>query len=277
MQDTARIAVYDDLLSAPRVVDVPPQGVHDFIESIASTTYELSHQQGGVLPYTVIREITENFIHAGFLECTVSILDEGNTLRFADQGPGILKKDLVLQPGVSSATHKMKDYIRGVGSGFPIVREYLSSSHGFMNIDDNAEDGVVVTISLAVDTPSASQNVATQSHTPVVETTKTSIGTPDVDPYPVLTSSTPSNETRTVLDVDLSNREERALLLLSEQGILGPVDMAEHLGISAPTATRLLQRLELLGMVESTQLKKRILSNAGMTYVQELLVSGNLH
>lgn len=258
-----------------------------FIEAIASTSYELSHQQGGSLPYTVIREITENFIHAGFLECTVSILDGGNTLRFADQGPGILKKDLVLQPGVSSATGAMKDYIRGVGSGFPIVREYLATSHGFMDIEDNAEDGVVVTISLVTEDPLPAKAERQDSVSSSVITPPTT-GSLDLrtqqDPFTIPNSSPHSPEGQNLLAgdpvqepviVELNQREEQALLLLNEHGLLGPVDLAGPLGVSAPTATRLLQRLELLGMVESTQLKKRILSNAGMAYVQELLVSGS--
>ncbi len=46
-------------------------------------------------------------------------MDKGNTIRFADQGPGIAHKDLVQEPGFSSATEPMKRYIRGVGSGLP--------------------------------------------------------------------------------------------------------------------------------------------------------------
>ena len=41
----------------------------------------------------VIREIVENFIHAHFVEPIISILDGGNTIRFADQGPGIEDKE----------------------------------------------------------------------------------------------------------------------------------------------------------------------------------------
>ena len=37
----------------------------------------------------VIREIVENFVHAHFAEPIISILDGGDTIRFADQGPGI--------------------------------------------------------------------------------------------------------------------------------------------------------------------------------------------
>lgn len=276
MSDKARIAVYDDFLSAPRVVDIPPQNVQDFIEEIASTAYGLSRQQGGMLPYTVIREITENFIHAGFLECTVSILNDGNTLRFADQGPGITKKDLVLQPGVSSATSAMKEYIRGVGSGFPIVREYLSTSRGFMTIDDNAEDGVIVTISLAPVPGKTPEHILLEqlSTAPHPQATTAFSHSPQVLAQPQAASAFATQSSELAA---LSEREERALLFLNEQGILGPVDLGELLGISAPTASRLLKKLELLGMVESTQLKKRILSNDGMAYVQELLVSGKTY
>jgi anti-sigma regulatory factor (Ser/Thr protein kinase) len=145
---STRIAVYDDLLSSPRIIDVPAMSLPDHIDNIATQTYELSHAQGGLLPYTVIREIVENFIHAGFRECTVSVLDGGNTLSFSDQGPGISRKDLVIKPGFTSATTEMKKYIRGVGSGLPIAREYLLSTQGSLTIEDNAVSGTVVTISL---------------------------------------------------------------------------------------------------------------------------------
>jgi len=260
IESGARIAVYDDLLSAPRIVEIPPQDVQEFIEAIASSAYDLSHQLGGVLPYSVIREITENFIHAGFSECTVSILDQGNTLRFADQGPGIEKKELVLQPGVSSATGIMKKYIRGVGSGFPIVREYLSTSHGFMSIEDNATEGVVVTI--AISKP--------------VEPLIPSQDTRGFSSVPRETIEEPLSFFETEMP-DLSPRERQALLLLHEHGLLGPVVLADYLGVSAPTTTRLLQKLQQMGMVESTQQKKRVLTQAGLFYVQRILGSEDLH
>jgi len=264
IEDKARIAVYDNMLSAPRVVDVSPRDIQQFIEDIAAAVYDLSRHQGGQLPYTVIREITENFIHAGFSECTVSILDEGNTLRFADQGPGIIKKDLVLEPGVSSAIRWMKDYIRGVGSGFPLVREYLSVSNGHLSIEDNAEEGVVVTISLvghdaspsAVELQDAEASPDSSfADTPVLESAQTKERPPRRD-----------------IKRNLGARGERALLLLHEHVLLGPIDMAEFLGVSAPTATRLLQKLEEQDLVERTQLRKRVLSDAGKAYVKEFLV-----
>lgn len=143
-----RIALYDDLRSAPRVVEIEPAETAAYIEALASTVYEQSHSAGGTIPYTVIREVSENFIHARFKEVVVSILDQGATIRFADHGPGIPSKEKAQMPGFSSASEPMKNYIRGVGSGLPIVREYLESSHGTITIEDNLGTGAVVTVSL---------------------------------------------------------------------------------------------------------------------------------
>lgn len=147
----ARIALYDDLRSAPRVTEIPPAETLTFIENLAAKVYEQSKGAGGAIPYTVIREVSENFIHAKFKEIIISILDGGNTIRFADQGPGINHKDKAQLPGFSSAIEPMKKYIRGVGSGLPIVKEYLEFSHGNITIEDNMGAGSVVTISMAHD------------------------------------------------------------------------------------------------------------------------------
>lgn len=144
----ARIAIYDSLKTAPRVIQIQGAPTHEYIEHIASLTYKHAKEAGGLIPYTVIREVSENFIHANFNEIIVSILDQGNTIRFADQGPGIQNKELVQEPGFSSATEPMKRYIRGVGSGLPIVRDYLDTTHGYITIEDNINQGAVVTISL---------------------------------------------------------------------------------------------------------------------------------
>ena len=143
-----RIAVYDDMLSSPRIVDIEPNETKAYIADAASTTYRLAKDAGGNIPYTVILELVENFIHASFIESVITILDHGNTIRFSDQGPGIEKKSLAQQPGITSATAPMKEYIRGVGSGFPIVRSYLEVQRGRLLIEDNINKGTVITISI---------------------------------------------------------------------------------------------------------------------------------
>ena len=130
----ARIAVYDDASAAPRVVVVEPKDVRPYLEEITGTVNKLSHEQGGTIPFMVIREIVENFIHAYFQSPTITILDGGNTIRFSDQGPGIQEKDLALEYGTSSATEEMRQYIRGVGSGLPYAQQYMEDKGGSLTI-----------------------------------------------------------------------------------------------------------------------------------------------
>lgn len=149
----ARIAVYDDAAAAPRVVVVEPSDVRSYLEEITSQVTQLSHEQGGSIPFMVIREIVENFIHAYFIEPTITILDGGNTIRFSDQGPGIKEKKRALEYGTSSATDEMKRYIRGVGSGLPYAQQYMVDKGGSLTIEDNISQGAVVTISTRPATP----------------------------------------------------------------------------------------------------------------------------
>lgn len=143
----ARIAVYDDAAAAPRVVVVEPKDVRSYLEEITLQVTQLAQGQGGMIPFMVIREIVENFIHAYFIEPTISILDHGNTIRFSDQGPGIREKERALQYGTTSATEEMRHYIRGVGSGLPYAQQYMIDKGGSLAIDDNIQGGTVVTIS----------------------------------------------------------------------------------------------------------------------------------
>lgn len=145
----ARVAVYDDAAAAPRVVVVAPTDVRSYLEEITKTVNQLAREQGGTIPFTVIRECVENLIHAYFCSPTVSILDDGNTIRFSDLGPGIRDKRLALEYGTSSATEEMKRYIRGVGSGLPYASQYMEDKGGTLTIEDNIGGGCVVTISLA--------------------------------------------------------------------------------------------------------------------------------
>ena len=144
----ARIAVYDDMLSTPRVIVIEPQDIRTYLEETTNTVYQCMKEQGGHISLMVIREIVENFIHAHFAEPIISILDGGDTIRFADQGPGIDDKERAFDFGVTSANSKMKRYIRGTGAGFPMVQEYLENAGGAVSIENNMGNGTVVTVSL---------------------------------------------------------------------------------------------------------------------------------
>lgn len=164
VNNPARIAVYDDLLSSPKIIDIPPAQTKDFIGALASSIYNEAREAGGSIPFTVILQVAENFIHARFTEMVVSIFDGGKTIRFTDQGPGIADKEKAQLPGYSSATQEMKQYINGVGSGLPIVKEYLETKNGNIKIEDNLQSGAVVTISVMEEMPVQSISAPVISH-----------------------------------------------------------------------------------------------------------------
>lgn len=245
---TARIAVYDDLRSAPRVIEVEPAETGEYIEHLAQAIYEQSQKLGGSIPYTVIRELSENFIHARFTEVVISIFDHGDTIRFADQGPGISHKKQAQMPGFTSACEPMKEYIRGVGSGLPLAREYLSMSNGSLSIEDNMGSGAVVTISLARDLSpemNSDQEKQQDSSTPravakPVAAPKASAGVPD-----------------------LSDRQKRILMLFSTHGNLGVTDIVKLTGMPQSSVHVEFKKLEEMGLVIKGASQKRELTEEG--------------
>ena len=227
---TARVALYDDMKSAPRITKVSPAATDEFIEKLTTTVYEQSKLAGGKIPYTLIREVSENFIHAQFREIVVSILDDGNTIRFADQGPGIQEKEKAQQPGFSSAIEPMKEYIRGVGSGFPIVRDYLDDRNGSIIIEDNLTSGAVVTITLE----RKRKQPTIKSETPL--------------PIPM---------------VPLNEREKTFINLLQREGELGVTELRDLSETPTSTTHNTLRKLEEAGLVEKLPNRKRTLSEIG--------------
>lgn len=231
----ARVALYDDLGSAPRITRIEPAATNDFIEHLTTTIYEQAKLCGGKIPYSVIREVSENFIHAQFQEIVVSILDDGNTIRFADQGPGIVEKEKAQKPGFSSAIEPMKSYIRGVGSGFPIVRDYLDGRDGSIVIEDNLTTGAVVTISL-VNKPSASP-------------------------------ARPFNEEQVPLTliprIPLTEREQDFLRCFVREGEIGVKELSELTANAVSTTHHTLSKLEEDGLVEKLPNRKRSLTTIG--------------
>ena len=145
---TIRISVYDDMLSTPRVIVVEQSDVRTYLEDVTNTVYRTMKEQGGKLSLMIIRELVENFIHAQFTEPVISILDNGNTIRFADQGPGIHDKERAFEFGVTSADREKKRYIRGTGAGLPMVQQYVENAGGAIAVEDNLGAGTVVTVSV---------------------------------------------------------------------------------------------------------------------------------
>lgn len=242
---SARVACYDDPKAAPRIIEIKPDTTFEFIENLASCIYEQSHAAGGTIAYTAIREIAENFIHARFAEIVVSILDNGNTIRFADQGPGIDHKEKALRPGFTSATEPMKRFIRGVGSGFPLTAEYLEASHGSITIEDNLVSGAVVTLSL-VDRPALeTKTTITSTHHSSFEPSRPAI------PH-------------------LTERERLFISLLLKEESLGITNLSTLTGVPQSSTYNVLKKLEEAGIVAKTEGQKRSLTSKGFQIARAL-------
>jgi hypothetical protein len=255
----ARVAVYDDPTAAPQVYDVDPRPIEEFIRDLSARIYELCAERGSSIPHTAIREVVENLIHANFAEPVVSILEEGSTIRFADQGPGIPDKERALLPGFTTAHGDMKRYIRGVGSGLPIVREYLLHTGGSIAVEDNLGTGSVVTL--------RSRRV-TDSRMTVQEPTVRAWHIGAAQEETAARVSMPVSE-EPVARPRLSARQKQVLALVLESGLAGPSLVAKELGVGVSTAYRDLAMLEEAGLIVSDA-GKRTLTPGGLSYLGEL-------
>ena len=232
----ARVAVYDDPLIAPRIITVPPTTTTEFIQNLAVCIDEQARRLGGKISYTVILEVTENFIHAQFREIVVSILDGGNTIRFTDQGPGIADIQKAIRPGFTSAIEPMKHYIRGVGSGLPIVHDWVELKNGHITIDSNIGNGAAVTISLVEEEP----------------------------------ESTGSNQAAAVAQ-GLSERERLILRQFRGAEALGVTDLANLTGIGPSGVSYQLRKLEEAGLLRANSQKKREATSLGKEVLRALM------
>ena len=225
-----RLAVYDSLLAAPRIVSLRGLEFHEFVGDLAARTYNYARERGGRIPYIVIREIVENLIHAYFEGAVISIYDAGNTIRISDQGPGITDPARALEPGFTTAPPQMRRYIKGVGSGLPVAKEQLAFLGGAIAIDRNLSRGTVITLTVK-------QESAPKAALP-----------PD----------------RTIPRPTLTARQKKVLLLIAELGSTGPSAVAKELGVSQSTAYRELELLERRGLISARDRGKRTLTEEGV-------------
>ncbi len=148
-----RLAIYDTLTSPPRVIAVEEKDLPALIAALAEKTYHCCREQGGQVPYTVIQELMENLLHAYFRDVVITILDNGQTIRISDHGPGVDDKERAFRPGFTTATAVQRQIIRGVGSGLPIARESLQFLRGVLTVEDNLGGGAVFTIKMPAHAP----------------------------------------------------------------------------------------------------------------------------
>jgi hypothetical protein len=232
--EAPRIAIYDTLTSPPRVIAVEEGDLPALIASLAEKTYHYCHEQGGQVPYSVIQELIENLLHAYFRDVVITILDNGQTIRISDHGPGGDDKDRAFQPGFTTATAYQRLIIRGVGSGLPLARESLQFLRGILTVEDNLGGGAVFTIKM----PSAAA------------TPPPAAGVPHVK---------------------LTTRQTKVLVLLMELGSAGPTAIARELGFSAATVFRELVVLQDMGLIHSLGDGKRALREEGLRLLESIL------
>lgn len=230
-----RLAVYDSMLAAPRVISLHGEDFHALVGELSARTYAVSRERGGRVPFVVIREIMENLIHAYFHNATITVLDDGNTIRIADQGPGISDKEHAVLPGFSTATAEMRRLIRGVGSGLPVAKEQMSFVGGTLTIEDNLERGTVITLSVNRDAAAPASPEPAPRRLP-----------------------------------EVTARQKKVLLLIAELGAVGPTTIAKELDISHSTAYRELQALQGLALVTGKGRGKRTLTEEGIAYLDEV-------
>ena len=234
-----RIAVYAQPDGPPDVVTVEQTSFPGLIEETIRRTHELAAGLGGRVPVEVIREVVENLVHANFADCVISVLDQGNTLRVADRGPGIAEKERALLPGFSTPPgDAARTLLRGVGSGLPFARAALRRLGGDLEVEDNLGGGTVVTLRVPGGFPEGPPESA---------------------------SGSPPETVRT------SERQLKILLVLLELGKVGPTGLARELRMSSSTAFRDLVRLETLGLVTTDQHGLRSLTRHGLAHVEAVL------
>ena len=240
----ARIAVYDDKAAAPRVVLVEPKDVRAYLDEIAATVNRLAHEQGGQIPFMVMREIVENFIHAHFVAPTISIMDNGNTIRFSDQGPGIKEKNRALEFGTSSATEEMKSFIRGVGFGLPYAQQYMVEKGGSLTLEDNISGGTIVTLSTRRSKDAHIQTLPTQ------EEVEDSLSiTQEPAAYQSITLPVSEKIAPQLPNLVLTDRAKLVLQYLSEHEWVGATELTTAFGLSTPTWSRELKSLVNIGII----------------------------
>jgi hypothetical protein len=257
-----RLAVYDSFRAAPRIEEVYGDSPLELIERLSARVYQVAHDAGGTVPYMVVRELTENLLHASFVDVVVSIMERGQVIRFSDAGPGIADVDRALMPGFTTATSGMRCFIRGVGSGLPIARECMTFAGGMLTVDRNLSGGAVVTASaVAVAVEPLAAMVNSQAPKPAE-----SLAGPAADPgHAAAPAPRPAPMARRLTD-----RQKQTLLLVMEVGSAGPTTVSRELTVALSTAHRDLAFLEAEGLITGDVSGKRKLTPLGVSYVESL-------
>jgi len=238
-----RIAVYPSG-GTPEITEVSAANPGSATQKFTRFVTEKAREAGGGVPEEAIREVVENLIHAGYRGVVISVLEEGNVVRVSDKGPGVENKSRAMEFGFSGATPETLGEIRGVGAGLGIARAAAEKVGGTLTIEDNIGGGTVATVS------SDDREVEARETSP-----------------PPLQRRYPDGVPR----MNISERQQKALITVLECGEVGPSTVADRLEISVSTAYRDLSVLEEHGLVIADESGKRLISPLGRDLVEAII------
>jgi Histidine kinase-, DNA gyrase B-, and HSP90-like ATPase/Sugar-specific transcriptional regulator TrmB len=240
-----RIAVYPGV-GTPEITEVSASNPGSATRKFTGFVSEKVREAGGRVPEEAIREVVENLIHAGYKGVVISVLDGGDVVRVSDKGPGVENKSRALEFGFSGAAPGALGEIRGVGAGLGIARAAAEKVGGTLTIEDNIGGGTVATISVAGDEAVTEEKEAAEQ--------------PPRRRYP-----------DGVPRMNISERQQKALITVLECGEVGPSTVANRLEISVSTAYRDLSVLEEHGLVMADESGKRLISPLGRDLVEGII------
>jgi DNA-binding transcriptional ArsR family regulator len=242
-----RIAVYPGS-GTPEITEVSASDPGSATRKFTRFVWEKVREAGGRVPEESIREVVENLIHAGFQGVVISVLADGNVVRVSDKGPGVENKSRAMEFGFSGAAPEALGEIRGVGAGLGIARAAAEKVGGTLTIEDNIGGGTVATISVAGEEAVTEEEEAAPP--------------PPQRRYP-----------DGVPRMNISERQQKALITVLECGEVGPSTVADRLEISVSTAYRDLSVLEEHGLVLADESGKRLISPLGRDLVEAIINS----
>ena len=152
-----------------------------------------------------------------------------------------------MELGFSGATQDAAREIRGVGAGLGIARSSAAKLGGTVTLEDNIGGGTVATISV----PAAGEEGSREEQAGQV--------------------ATPRRHLDGVPRMNISERQQKALITVLECGEVGPSTVAEQLDISVSTAYRDLSTLEENGLVIPEESGKRVISPMGRDLAEAII------
>jgi DNA-binding transcriptional ArsR family regulator len=243
---SVRIAVYPRS-GTPEITEVSASDPGSATRKFTKIVSEKVREAGGRVPEESIREVVENLIHTGYQGVVISVLENGNVVRVSDKGPGVENKSRAMEFGFSGAAPGALGEIRGIGAGLGIARAAAEKVGGTVTIEDNIGGGTVATVS--------------------AEATETVTGEGEAASVPPPHRRYPDGVPR----MNISERQQKALITVLECGEVGPSTVADRLEISVSTAYRDLSVLEEHGLVLADESGKRLISPLGRDLVEAII------